>query len=244
MVWAFWRRFFSDLRVEIYPDTFALRRDALWEGIRAAIERRRSADDLILLVTHFPATFLEAQERLDAWGIESVPPRVTWHADELPWASVGLSGEREAAPVVLALSDMLRESREDQARDARRSVAMRVLERHPLSRSDERLLRFAKSIPAITRLGHFASLEDDAVGPFVGDWTEMLLKQWGMRQVDLVTSDLVSRRLTRARVAMDREFSGEVPVESAGQWLEIHGERSRYREAIRRWMSKKPGGDG
>lgn len=239
MVWGFWRRFWSDLRVELYPDTFALRREALWEGIRTAIERRREQDDLILLVTHFPATFLEAQERLESWGIEPVASRVGWRPEELPWARIGPDGERGPAPVLLVLSEMLQGAREDRVRDARRSVAMMVLERHPLSRSDERLLAFAKGIPAVTRLGHFASLEDDSVGPFVGDWTEMLLRQWGMRQVDLVTSDLVARRLTRARVAMDREIREEESVESARQWLEVHGGRSRYRDSIRRWLDRK-----
>jgi len=238
---SFWRRPFRFWRVESFPDTYGVDREAIWHGLREAIERQRRSDDLVLLVAHFPATYFELQDRLAQWQIAETPLRPPIRATELPLRDQGL-GASEAAgretPVVLVLAEMLDAERPAEVVDRRRSISIMAVERHPLARHDRRLEQFARSVPTRTRLGFFVSLEDDQVGPFLGEWTGLLLQQLGMRPTDLITSDLISRRMLRIRERLDRLVRDEQPCESPREWLERHLQTGRHATEVRNWLRR------
>ncbi|HAN96060.1 MAG TPA: hypothetical protein DCQ98_00875 [Planctomycetaceae bacterium] len=235
------RRPLFSWRFELFPDSYGLDRASVWPGVRRAIERQQAQDDLVLLVTHFPTTYFELQELLDRWEIPHHVLRPGLNPADLPLRSVARNetGLREPAPVALALAEMLVADGGPIAIDRRRNVSVIVVERHPLSRHDLRLESFARRLPTRTRLGYFVALDDDAIGPFLGDWTLLLLDQFGMNRHELIVSDLISRRLFRSRRRLERLVRDETPCDSPRRWLEHHLAAGREAEMVRRWFERR-----
>ena len=89
-----------------------------------------------------------------------------------------------------------------------------VVERYPLTTQDRRIENFCRQLPHPVKLGYFISLDHAAIA-LLGHWIEDILKLWGMNDVDLITSELVTRRLNRARNWLDKEVESESPCDSA-----------------------------
>jgi hypothetical protein len=92
-------------------------------------------------------------------------------------------------------------------------------ERHPLRSMDNRLQEFANGLPCRCRISHHVSLEDammKALG--AGNWIKMLMTSV-VPEEESIESELVSRALFKAQRELERRSIGNVPSESAAEWL-------------------------
>lgn len=256
---AWWNPFAPTL--EVYADHYAKNHERLRSAVFAAIEKQLRVDDLVLFVVHFPETYLLWQDELVSAGFEPELLKPPINSVSLPLRSLhddpqsihnpqsiselqsnqqqNLTDDRPVnrrGALGLVLSEMLDIERPRTGIERRRTVSIMSVQRHPLSRHDQRVKAFAKSLPYRVRLGYFLALDDPLVAPFLGEWTELLLEQWGFREANLITSDLVSRRLDRARQRMNIEVKSETLADQPRSWLEANRERTRYEATISQWL--------
>lgn len=203
-------------------------------GLRQAIEQRLPEDTLILVVCHFPSTFFETQDWLDEWGFNYDIPTTPLRPQQLTRGEP--SNERPR--VWLALSEMLDAETGLSSSDPSKTLSVMVTERHLLSIHDRRIATFCHQLPHPVKLGYFLSLDAPAIAPLIGQWTEEILKQWGMNDVDLITSELVTRRLDRARHWLDKEVREEQAAESPRDWWILNGGSTRYAKAFQSYLDR------
>lgn len=229
------QRLFRPLpRVEYFPDAIAMKRSGAALGLKKAIEQRLPEDILILIVCHFPSTFFETQDWLDKWGIRYEIPTSPLRPQQI--ASTEPFEERPRLRLVL--SEMLETETGVSSSDPSKTLSVMVTERHMLSLHDRRIATFCHQLPHPVKLGYFLSLDAPAIAPLIGDWTEEFLKLWGMNDVDLITSDLVTRRLDRARKWLDKEVRVEQVAESPRDWWILNGGPTRYAQAFRSYLDR------
>lgn len=229
------QRLFRPLpRVEYFPDAIAMKKSGAALGLRKAIEQRLSEDILILVVCHFPSTFFTTQDWLDEWGlsydIQTTPLRPQ---------QISSTGEFDERPHLrLVLSEMLETETGLSSSDPNKTLSVMVTERHLLSIHDRRVETFCQQLPHPVKLGYFLSLDAPAIAPLIGEMTEEILRLWGMNDVDLITSELVTRRLDRARKWLDKEVQEEQIAESPRDWWILNGELTRYAQASRSYLEQ------
>jgi hypothetical protein len=231
------QRFFRTLpRVEFFPDAIAMKQSGAALGLKKAIEQRLTEDILILIVCHFPSTFFETQDWLDEWGLRYEIPTTPLRPQQI--ASIEPFDERPRLRLVL--SEMLEIETGLSSSDPGKTLSVMVTERHLLSTHDRRIATFCHQLPHPVKLGYFLSLDAPAIGPLIGDWTEEILKQWGMNDVDLITSELVTRRLDRARKWLDKEVRKEQVAESPRDWWMLNVGSTRYAQAFQSYLDRNP----
>lgn len=250
---AWWNPFSSTL--EVFADTYAKSPERLKSALIDAVRRQLREVDLVLVLSHFPETFFAWQDELVGQGFDAQVLRPPVHASSLPLRALPAAevagvessvdetaddgASRSDGALVLALGEMLDSERARAGMERRRVVSLIVTERHPLPRHDRRILEFARSLPYRVRLGYFISLQDPLVSPFLGEWTEMLLEQWGFNEANLITSDLVTRRLDRARARLEKQIAQEVLCESPLDWLRRNGAGTHYANTIDKWLASQ-----
>lgn len=242
---AWWNPFASS--IEVYSDHYAKSRERLRTAVFSAIEKQLQIDDFVLFVVHFPETFLQWQDELLAAGFEPEILKPPVHAISLPLQELSTNESNDLrskssarrGQLGLALSEMLDGERPRMAIEKRRTISIISVQKHPLARHDHRVLSFARSLPFRVRLGYFLSLDDPLIAPFLGEWTELLLEQWGFREANLITSDLVSRRLNRARQRMDSQVKLESLADRPIDWLQANGPGTHYHRPIQNWLTKE-----
>lgn len=219
------RDFGRSFRVRHCSDTFSLAVESKFHGIADAIHQRNAKDGFLLLVAHFPETFFQMQDALGEASISydivdaPVDPSVTarWQEDS----------NREQ--VYLTLANFLEPEPQSSHRPRNRESSIIVAERHPLPSRDKQIAKFAGNTLEPIRLGYFLALRDPAVAPFLGEWAELVLKQLGMDDHELITSQLVSRRLEFAYRKIEYRLEDEIEADSQSEWLEANA----------RWLPKR-----
>lgn len=180
-----------------YPDSYALTQQAAEKLLIDAIRFRQTLDRAIVLITHFPATFERIQQLLEDNRLAPEIAPLKFGPDFL----IGLleSSAQGAPPVLLALAQTFDDSSLDRPRPARRDlkVSFMVLERHPSLEADRRIDQFARIWPFAVRLGYLLSLQDPVIQYCIHPTAIEVLKQLGLRDQQLVTSEMISRRLEK-----------------------------------------------
>lgn len=214
--------FFHTIRrasqVRVCSDTFSISVAGKIKGIIDAIRQRQGQDRFLLVVSHFPETFFQIQ---DAFNRE----RIEYDILEGPTSGEMIEQWRQEANhgrVRLSLASFLKLDVDEEPAYYRIPSSIVVCERHPLPRHDRRIREFCGQLACPMRMGYFVSLQDPIVKPLVGDWTEMVLRQMGLRDHELVTSHLVSRRLETGFRKLDRRIVDEQPADSPHEWLRLN----------------------
>ncbi len=214
------KAFFSSHRCVEHPDSFAMTREVLYDGVHNAIKLQQSQGKSVWLVAHFPRVFSECQLMLEkngiAYQIIDTEPGAEWLNEHATDA---------VSDVYLGLSDTLeplveRTERDDGGFSGR--IAMMIAERHPYGPRDIRLLAFAKSFPAVVEIGYYVSFEDAVVRQRLPESTLQVLKSFGFDDNALISSLVVSSRIQKR---IRKESAGVNVVEetdSAEQWYAIH----------------------
>ena len=219
-------RFF---RFREYIDSICLTRSGLNAEIcRIAVERRE-LNELVLIVAQFPASFLEIQQALDSSGtdyrIQAEPldeDRLRALAHETPNAtSSATSTEQSTGQIVLTLGQMFLQlpmSQMNFSRDPK--IAVIVMERHPLVSHDQLIVNAAREFPFPTSVGFFVALDDPLLAPMNADWVGSLLRQMGASDHELISSQMVSRRVRAAQRRLKNRDAESNSADSAEEWFE------------------------
>lgn len=180
-----------------YPDSYTLTDQGLEKHLLDAIRFRHTVDRAIVLITHFPASFERIQQLLENVGISPEIAPLSFDPNFL--LRLIESSTPGTAPVVLALARTLDDSSLDRPLAARRDlkVSFMVLERHPRLAEDRRIDQFARVWPFSVRLGYLLSLQDPVIRYCIHPTAIEVLKQLGLRDQQLVTSEMVSRILEK-----------------------------------------------
>ena len=101
-------------------------------------------------------------------------------------------------------------------------LALMIAERHPLDQHDRKIEKFARQIPCPVELGYFLALDDVIMSQFVSPGMIQLLRQLGLREHELITSHMVTRRLNQATKKMSRSVDRELPADSATEWFRLN----------------------
>lgn len=213
----------NPIRFTRFDDAFALTRTALWKLLRQTVESPRHSAKTIWLVVHFTDTFAELQSQLDQWQLDY--EIVTCPIDPNQLERSGLLAPSQIQ-VVLAemipadMTTMLEPSLDH-------TIAMIVVERHPNVRFDLQLETFARSLPRKVEFGHYLALEDEVVKTTINETSIKLLRQLGMSEHELITSNMVTRRLDKVLARAAESYRTNHPADSAKQWLELNGSLTR-----------------
>jgi len=206
-------------------DTFALKREMLWEGIRKTLQSPSQENRSTWLIAHFINTFTEVQDRLEEWGLEYEIVSSKLNANQLDRTGL-ITNQAFPAPLKLILSELVPAPQDSTSllpRDPEKRVAMIMLERHPQIRHDQRLEAFARSVPLLVEFGYFLALDDPTVLLSFDKKNVQILQQLGLKN-QLVSSNMVSRRLEIVLKRVSNDFSGDTPSDSAAQWLLINSQ--------------------
>lgn len=210
-----------------FEDHYALTRESLFAALKKPIRDCVDRHDLVLLVAHFPDCFTQMEGQLETWDLEF---EVVVNRIDQNWLDTVNSdrqyNDRQCNHVFLTLSGMLDGDVAPQKTgrgldQSVQPVSMMVLERHPQIARDNRIAALAKSITNPVRLGYFLSLKDPVVAKLINPQLVQLMQQMGLTDQELVTSNMLTRRLKR--VLSRLEVAGnELPAESASEWFELN----------------------
>jgi len=204
-------------------DTFALKREMLWEGIRKTLQSPSQENRSTWLVMHFMDTFTEIQERLEEWGLEYEIVSTKLNASQLDRTGL-ITNQSFPAPLKLILSALVPAPQDSTGLlppDPDKHVAMIMLERHPQIRHDQRLEAFARSVPLLVEFGYFLALDDPTVLLSFDEKIVQILQQLGLKN-QLVSSNMVTKRLETVLKRISNDFSGDTPCDSAKEWLLVN----------------------
>ncbi len=211
-------RLFGKPRFLFYEDSFARTRVGILNGLRDALVPRIEQGECFLIVTHFADTFIELQDKLASWSIDyqiNSSPMSPFAIREMV-----LSAQ---APVTLSLSGLLRnDATATEAFERDKKIGIMVVERHPDGVSDDALEQFSRSIPCYVELGYFLSFEDAVVAELVHGSALKILDLFGMGENELITSNMISRRLKNLLKHNSRFYKTNHAADSAKQWLELN----------------------
>jgi hypothetical protein len=201
-----------------FEDSFAMTRASLWAKLKTAISHQQRQGSRVWIVTHFADTFAELQDLLDEWQIEYQI------CDKEIQPQTALESTRDQSnSVLLILSDLLTLADSTAvAFDDSVAIAMIVVERHPLVEIDHKLAAFSKSMPCRVRFGYYLAIDDMVVRRVVNETTIQILKQLGMKDHELITSNMVTRRLDKVLTREGKQITTNHRADSAEEWYRLN----------------------
>ena len=215
--------FMQPLSFQRYPDSFASTRAILYQRLMEVIRTQAQKGSTVFMTAHFPAEFFRMQSELNEDGIiyELItrPLDPQWFID---------NQKRSEGVVHLALAEFLIDTGSVINESFKTRLDVIVVDRHPQPVHDLALEKFAQGFPAITRMGYFLALEDRVLNSVINDTTMQVLKQMGIDDQGLISSGIISKRITKvlAREEKLRVASGggsaDQSAESADAWYELN----------------------
>lgn len=206
-------------RCQRIEDSYAMTRDRLWPSLKRAVEQELQDGHSVWLVAHFANTFTRVQEMLAGWQMEyNIADRVIT-SDQGPEFI-----RQETSPVMLILADLLKPSGDvvDRRVENVPPVSIIVVERHPLYSHDQRLESFARSFPGPTRFGYLLAIDDPVIRAVVTDTMIEILQQLGMREHELITSNMISRRLNKVLAREELLYPSDQRADSVEEWYSLN----------------------
>lgn len=187
-------------------------------GLLRAIEADRARGDRVLVVGQFPQALVQTGERLAAAGIP--------FATKARWTDAD-SQQLPAQPpgsVFAVLARCLPEVATDRAgakppADAP-TVSVRMCDLHVLTAENERVERFARSLPAHTRVAASVSFDDPLMATFASPWVKSMLARMGLQEDAPIESPMVTKGLRRALQKLGKRATGNVPCDSLTAWMQ------------------------
>ena len=180
-------------------------------------EPRRSA---VFLSAHFPNEFFRLQSQLDQheipYQIVTRPLDNQWYADH---------GDQSEGVIYLALAEFLTKTTFTGNEDFETKLDLIVVDRHPEPFQDEELEQFAREFPSVAKMGYFLALEDRVLQSVINETTLMVLKQMGIEDQGLISSGIISKRISKVlkREQKARAHEGQ-PADSPELWYKLNGE--------------------
>lgn len=183
---------------------------------------RAIADDLargqrVLVVAHFKEALLQASQQLAGAGVP-FQPKASWTAADTRQL---LTSPPRTVMAVLAktLPDVVEDPRDRSSRVDGPTISLRVSDLHVLAEENERILRFAGSLPAPTRVAASVSFDDPIMATSAGPWVKTMMSRMGMKADEPIDNAMVSSGLERALKKLAARATGNLPTDSIREWM-------------------------
>lgn len=215
-IWHWWRR---RRRFELYQDAFSLDVATKERSLLSAARHCLARDEAVLLIAHFPATFWRIQDLL--------------HEQAIPYEIAGSKvtpehlldhHELRRKSVLMVLAEAIERVDDRKLILPPRPIEINALvaERYPLPVRDDSLGDFFRQLPFSVRMGYFLSLQDPCLRLAVNDTLIQLMRQMGLKPGEMISSHLVSRRLSQWQRKLAARSIPDLPAESPDEWLAIN----------------------
>jgi hypothetical protein len=198
-----------------FQDSYALRHEAMLDGMFKALQTRLDSGDCVFLLVHFSETFTHLQESLETSELPFVI--ITLPIDS---GQVKKLAEQHQGQVLVTMTQMLRHDTLPSEKLESPDVAVVVCERHPMPEYDDSITEWCRQLVFPVQLGYFLSLEDPVVNHVVPDQVKTMLEQFGLGENELITSAMVSKRLNSVLKRKAAKVTDEVQADSPAAWLQ------------------------
>ena len=216
---SIWKGLFGNRQFTYFDDAYALTRETLWNSLESTLKSERYEDQPVWLVVHFFDTFNWLQDRLDG---SDIPYEIETSEIDAKRFSYDSSVTQKGVRLVLAKTLLAADATSSSDENLERSLAMIVLERHPLIEHDLRIESIARSFPVRVEYGHYLALDDSVVRMVVNEATIKILQQLGMSDHELITSAMLTRRLKKVLRRMQSSFESDLAADSAADWIALN----------------------
>ena len=216
---SIWKGLFGKRRFTYFDDAYAFTRETLWNSLQSTLKSERYEDQPVWLVVHFFDTFTWLQDQLEGSGI---PYEIETSAIDAKRFSYDSSVTQHGVRLVLAKTLLAADATASPDANLEQSLAMIVIERHPLIEHDLRVESIARSLPVRVEYGHYLALDDSVVRMVVNEATIKILQQLGMNDHELITSAMLTRRLKKVLRRMQSSFGSNLDADSAAEWIALN----------------------
>ena len=220
---SLWKRFFGKKPFRRYPDSFTLSKETKLTTLCQWVHQQATPENVVLVLCHFPATFLVNQQAMQQTGID-------YEILADPLSETGLvnlidqqkNGRRPL--VLLSMAQMLRADKPAAGQIPIPSLKLAVIvtERYPLVACDEQLEMFMKQTGLSVSLGYLLSFDDAVLNHLLGERFVELMKQLGLGENHLVSSVMTDRALSRHLKKATDSIVHEQRAESAEEWIRLN----------------------
>jgi hypothetical protein len=199
------------------PITCWLDEPSRLRGFARAVVDDLAGGQRVLVVAHFKEALLQAGQQLAAAGI-AFQTKARWSAADTHQL---LTSPPRTVMAVLAktLPDVPEDSRDRSSRVDGPTISLRVSDLHVLREENDRILRFAGSLPAPTRIAAAVSFDDPIMAAFGSPWLKPMMSRMGMKADDPIHDAMVTRGLERALKKLAAKASGNLPTDSIREWM-------------------------
>ncbi|MGF1577979.1 MAG: hypothetical protein ACFCD0_01305 [Gemmataceae bacterium] len=205
-------------------DKLWLTEEAKFQGIASEIAGV-SATTAIVLVAHFRDTLAQLETRLEEFdvGVEVIS-RTKNFLDLLQ----PRSGELQVPALATTSEQLPRFDNEllGFLRFGIQSVALVVVEKHPLPTYERRVVEFTNLLPCRSRLSFHTSLEDPMIRILTADWIADQLRDMGVKENQALESYIVSREIRLLQQRLEASCPRPEPAASAQEWLRVNAQIS------------------
>ena len=207
-------------------DMYATTREGLWKALRRTVMAPQHSQKAIWLVAHFTDSFTALQAELETWQVEYEVVTQPVIMSELNRSGLVQSGKVNLVLAQLLQNDVAQAATNSFAKEIEQSdstsIAMIMVERHPLIHHDQRVEEFGREAPYKVEFGYFNSLDDEVLALVINETLLTILKQLGLNDHELITSSLVSRRLETVLKRVAPTYRNDKPADSASEWIKLN----------------------
>ena len=200
------------------PDKIWQSRDQAFRDMLAFAAALGQADR-VLLVAHFADTLRALEERLSA-------QKSDFRTYATPFEGHRLGSLAEYQPpgcILLALAQVLPNNLPASSQAAAAGgfqIHVLVAEHHPLPSLDDRVLEFAHSLPGLSQVVFYESLDGAFMRHFGGAKVTQLSDLLKIPEGECISSPLVDRSIRQAQEKVARRVANPLTADSADQWFQ------------------------
>lgn len=190
-------------------------------GLAVAAGQSLATGEHVVVLAHFPDTLVRAGAALHDAGLQ-VDTRASLDPAELArWLRGRPAADQVRAMLVRALpATTTAPDHPDPAADAAPPLTVLVAEMHVLPAAHQRVVDWARTLPARARVHRCVALDEPVLQLFVSPAVQQMMARMGLRDGERIRSAMVTRGLLRAANKLSRRVTGDGPAESAEQWLQ------------------------
>lgn len=198
-------------------DSFAFNLETQLDSLGEIVEAQGNAGKAIWLIVHFTDQFEVVQTQLETLGLDFEIVTTEIDPDNLS------STFKSPGNVFLVLAQLIPDSVASLLEvDLSSTIAMVMLERHPNPTHDHRIEQFARNVPVKTEFGYVLSFDHPVIQEVVNEQTMTVMKQLGLKESELISSTIVSRRIAAYVAKQAEQFHADIEASSAQQWIELN----------------------
>ncbi|MGK0154399.1 MAG: hypothetical protein ACI9SE_001351 [Neolewinella sp.] len=100
------------------------------------------------------------------------------------------------------------------------TISLRMCDLHLLPDENDRVRRFAESLPARTKLTAFVSFDDPIMSAFATPWVKLMISRMGLKENEAIDSPMVSKGVHQALRKLAKKATGNIQCDSQRAWMD------------------------